>query len=279
VKPEQYPPQEPLSPLGAKYHARVMALGEGVEGIEAPYGDDPYQSLAVFPSARPNGDVLVFFPGGGWTSGYKEWMSFMAPAWNALGVTFVTAGYRLAPQHVFPAALEDCADAVAWVARHIEAHGGDPKRVFVGGQSAGGHHAALLGVTRPWRAARGLQGGVPAGCLPVSGSYRFGPDSGMAVRPRFLGPVEHGRAEFAAAPLRQLDPAACPRFYVSWGEQDFPHLAAQGREFVAALHAAGVPVETDVLPGCDHFDASIACGERDGGWPVRAARWMNHNGA
>lgn len=279
MKPEQYPPQEPLSPLGTKYHARVMALGEGVIGREFSYGTDPYQSVTVFPSAKPNGDVLVFLHGGGWTSGWKEWMSFMAPALTALGVTFVTAGYRLAPQHVFPTGFEDCADAIAWVVGHIGAHGGNPKRLFVGGHSAGGHYAALLGVTGEWRSKRGLPRHVLAGCLPVSGSYRFGPDSGMAVRPRFLGPVEDGRAEIAASPLRQLRPEACPRFLVSWGEKDFPHLAAQSREFVDALRVAGVPVETEVLPGADHFDASIACGLPESGWPARAARWMHHTGA
>lgn len=262
---EDYPPQEPLSPLGATYHARVMALGEGLAGEEARYGDDPYQSLAIFRAPRPGGDVLVFFHGGGWTSGYKEWMAFMAPAFNALGVTFVSAGYRLAPQHVFPAGVEDGADAVAWVMRRL---GG---RVFVGGHSAGGHCAALLGVSAAWRTARGVA--APAGCLPVSGVYRFGPDSGMAQRPRFLGPVEDGRAEVAASPLAQLDPAACTPFLVTWGEKDFVHLAAQARDFAAALQAAGVPVATDVLPGCNHFDASVAAGDREG-WAARAARWM-----
>ena len=273
MKIDRYPPQEPLSPLGQKYQARVMALGEGLQGQEARYGEDPYQSLAVFPAERPGADVLLFFHGGGWTSGYKEWMAFMAPAFNALGVTFVSAGYRLAPQHVFPVGLDDCAEAVAWVSKHL------PGRVFVGGHSAGGHYAALLAVTSAWRAARGLAVDVLAGCLPVSGVYRFGPDSGMAQRPRFLGPVEDGQAEVAASPLAQLvrpeSAAACPPFLVTWGEKDFPHLAVQGRQFTAALQAAGVPVATDVLPGCDHFEASITAGQSEGGWPARAARWMH----
>ena len=48
MKLDHYPPQEPLSPLGAAYQARILALGEGVAGHEAAYGDDPYQTLAVF---------------------------------------------------------------------------------------------------------------------------------------------------------------------------------------------------------------------------------------
>ena len=156
MKIADYPPQEPLSPLGANYQARVLALDTGLDGLEARYGDDPYQSLAIFRPEHASGEVLVFFHGGGWTNGYKEWMVFMAPAFLAQGITFVSAGYRLAPQHRFPTALGDCADALAWVHQHIDEHGGDPARLFVGGHSAGGHYAALLlAVTAGWRAERG----------------------------------------------------------------------------------------------------------------------------
>ena len=274
-----YPPQEPLSPLGASYQARAMALDGGVADVEALYGDDPYQSLAVFKPKQASGEVLVFFHGGGWTNGYKEWMAFMAPALISQGITFVSAGYRLAPQHLFPAALDDCADALAWVHRHIAEHGGHPGKLFVGGHSAGGHYAALLAVTSAWRAARGLPAGVLRGCLPVSGVYRFGPDSGMAVRPRFLGPEDGGRTELAASPLAQLQPAACPPFLITHGSRDFPHLIRQADEMAAALRAARVPVQVEVLADCDHFEASLACGDATRPWVARAADWMRQTAA
>ena len=276
---QRYPAQEPLSPLGAAYAEQVLARGAGLAGVEVDLGGDPYRTLTVFPSAQPSGDVLVFFHGGGWTSGYKEWMFFMAPALNARGVTLVCAGYRLAPQHVFPTGFEDCADAVAWVLRHIGAHGGDPRRVFVGGHSSGAHLAALLAVSAGWRQARGLGARPLAGWLPVSGTYRFGEGSGLSMRPRFLGPVADGRAEVAAAPLAQLDAAACPPALLTWGERDFPHLARQSEEMAAALQAAGVPVQCLVLDGCDHFQASFACGDADGPWVGPAVDWMRQQGA
>ena len=274
----RYPAQEPLSPLGAGYAARVLPLGENVQGIDVDHGADPYQTLTVFPAPQPSGDVLVFFHGGGWTNGYKEWMFFMAPALTALGVTFVSAGYRLAPAHVFPAGLEDCADAVAWVLRHIGKHGGDARRVFVGGHSAGGHHAALLAVAAEWRAARGLPAQPLAGCLPVSGVYRFGAGSGLSVRPRFLGTGPQGVAEAAASPLCRIDAAACPPFLLAHGSRDFPHLMKQAAEFADALRLAKLPVEIEVLEGCDHFEASLAGGDQQGSWATRAASWMRHRG-
>ena len=278
MTPSRYPPQEPLSAIGQAYQDRILALGQGLAGVDVALGADPYQSLTVFRPARPCGEVLVFFHGGGWTSGYKEWMHFMAPAFTDQGIVFVSAGYRLAPTHVFPVGLHDCADAVAWVLKNIAGHGGDPARVFVGGHSAGGHYAALLAVTSEWRAARSLPASALRGCLPVCGVYRFGAGSGMAARPRFLGPADDGRAETAASPLAQLEPAACPPFLMTHGSRDFSHLAAQADQMAAALRAAGIAVQQEVLADCDHFEASVTCGDPARNWVATAATWMRSAG-
>ena len=122
---EDYPPQEALSELGQRYAdscwQRSAGVNAGASVEEHAYVEpgEACQRLLVYPSARPDGRVLLLWHGGGWTSGYKEWMGFMAPPLNAAGVTVVSAGYRLAPQHLFPAGLEDCAAALDWVATHI----------------------------------------------------------------------------------------------------------------------------------------------------------------
>jgi arylformamidase len=274
MKPADYPPQEPLSALGTAYHDRAIARGVGIAGDEFAYGDDPYQQLTVYPAASGAGDVLVFFHGGGWTSGYKEWMAFMAPALQARGVSFVSAGYRLAPGHLFPTGFDDAADAIAWVHRHAAEHGADPARIFVGGHSSGGHYAALLAATADWRRARGLPIDVVRGCLPVSGVYRFDNASGLSLRPRFLGPPGEIDTATAASPLLRLGAATCAPFLLAWGERDFPHLVMQGRQMHDTLRAAGIAAEAFVFAGCDHFEASLACGEPESGWPHRAAAWM-----
>ena len=80
---EDYPPQEPLSEAAIAYQREVMARGSTVNGgDEIQTGPDPYQSLVMFRSGRPNGTTLAFIHGGGWTNGYKEWMTFMAPAFT-----------------------------------------------------------------------------------------------------------------------------------------------------------------------------------------------------
>jgi len=272
VTPEEYPPQEPFTAIGARYHDEALRRSAVVQGTELSYSDDPYCSLTVVPAREPNGDVLVALHGGGWTNGYKEWMLFMAPALNALGVTFVSAGYRLAPQHVFPVQRDDVCDAIAAVHRVIGSYGGNPDRIFVGGHSAGGHLAALVALSTGWTAQRDLPDNVVRGALPISGTYLFGPDSGLSMRPRFLGPVEN-QAEPAASPLHLVRPSA-PPFFVSYGSDDFPHLRRQAADFIAAMRAQGNDVTEYELANSDHLGASYASGDPESGWPAKAANWM-----
>ena len=130
---EDYPPQEPFGDLAKSAHAILTERAAGVDAKDFNYGADPYQSVAVCPAEQPNGDVVLMIHGGGWVNGYKEWMNFMAPALNAADITFVSIGYRLAPQHMFPTAVEDCMDGLAWTHQSIAEHGGDPSRLFLGG--------------------------------------------------------------------------------------------------------------------------------------------------
>jgi len=275
MRPEDYPAQEPLSDFARPYHEEVMRRADGLDGIEARYGDDPYQSVLLYPAAEPVGDVLVFIHGGGWTNGWKEWMSFMAPAMNARGVTFATVGYRLAPMHLFPSGYHDCLDAVAWIAGHAAHHGGDPARIFVGGHSAGGHYASLMAVRRDWQAERGLKADVIRGCLPISGVYDYGPQSGLTMRPRFLGPENSGN-EGPASPLLQID-GAPPPFLIAYGDEDFPHLITQAQTMADALERAGGDVERLALPEASHLGASLAAGDPDGVWATTAPGWMRRH--
>ena len=273
MKIEDYAPQEPLTEQGAGYKAVTLYLSSRVPaGEEFAYGDDPCQRLIVHPAAKPNGTVLAFTFGGGWTNGYKEMMSFMAPSLNAAGVTFVTFGYRLAPQHLFPVGWMDAARTLQWLHANVARWGGDPKRLFVGGHSAGAHYAALLATRRDWQAGLGLPADVVRGALPISGIYWFGEGSGLSMRPRFLGPAEAGN-DVAASPGMHLAPPP-PPMLLAHGSEDFPHLCAQAERFERELRGAGGDVERVVLPGRNHFTACYAAGEADGPWAARAIAWM-----
>ena len=274
MKLADYPPQEPLSEAGQIYGAECWRRSAPVAFDEFPFGGDPYQRLLVAQAARPDGRVLLFWHGGGWTSGYKEWMAFMAPAFNDAGVTFVSAGYRLAPQNVFPAAIDDCVRASEWVLRNVALHGGDPRQLFIGGHSAGGHYAALLAVDASWLARLGTPHEVMCGCLTISGVYAFGAGAGLAMRPRFLG--DDPDNDVRASPLAHLH-AAPPPFLVAYGTNDFPHLVAQGVKFASVLREIGADIDECPLAGRTHFTASYAGGEPDGPWGPRALAFMDRH--
>jgi acetyl esterase/lipase len=273
MKITDYPPQEPFNANAAIYHDEVMRRGMNAgPSVESRYGDSAYQSVAVFPAAVPDGRVLLVVHGGGWTNGYKEWMSFMAPAFVAAGVTFVTVGYRLAPAQVFPAGYDDVADGVVHILRRVAVHGGDPSKLYVGGHSAGAHYAALLATRADWWKSRGLSRNPIKGCLPVSGVFRFGEGSGMSMRPRFLGPENVGN-EHKASPVEDIEQST--PFLIAHGDRDFPHLIVQAEEMEKRLAGLRIPVRRIVLEDADHFIASYRAGEPRGVWVEAALDFMN----
>lgn len=269
---QDYPPQEPPTETLLFLHGRLMALAEGIAGDEHRYGDDPSQSLIVYPAAEPGSPVLVFMHGGGWTNGYKEEMAFLAPALNAAGFTLVSNSYRLAPRYVFPATADDAADALALIWRLGEHYGYDRDAIFIGGHSAGGHLASLLSVTSDWQERRGLPADIIKGCLPISGTYDFTPGCGLSMRPRFLGP-EGLFSEVKASPIFRLGDSA-PPFLIAYGTKDFPHLVVQSEKFAMVLRARGLPADTVAVPDATHGTVLLMAAEADKPWLPAATRWM-----
>lgn len=117
------------------------------------------------PAGRHDFPTLVWFHGGGLTEGHRS----LPPALLDRGVAVVAPGYRLSPAVQAPAYLEDAAAAVAWTFQQVEAWGGSRKRIFLGGHSAGGYLALMLGLDRRWLAAHGIDANQLAGLVPFSG--------------------------------------------------------------------------------------------------------------
>jgi acetyl esterase len=130
-------------------NAMLEALGNGEavhktedRKIPSPDGDIPVRIYT--PSVKPNG-ILVYFHGGGWVVGDLDSHDYVCRALtNAAGCTVVAVHYRLAPEHKFPDAPEDCYAATNWVSKNAAALGSDANHIAVGGDSAGGNLAAAV---------------------------------------------------------------------------------------------------------------------------------------
>ncbi len=209
--------------------------------------------------ARPHG-VLVYFHGGGWVVGNLETHDGVCRALCARTPCVVVAvDYRLAPEHRFPAALDDAWAATAWVAEHAASIGGDPSRIAVGGDSAGGTLAA--GVAARAR-DRGLALALQLLVYPVLDfdferqSYREnGTGYGLteaAMRwfwSQYMGP-EGDPTNPEASPLRVGDLAGLAPAFVLTAEYDPLH--DEGEAYAARLRGAGVPVTHICLEGLIH---------------------------
>jgi acetyl esterase/lipase len=273
---EQLPPPEvdDLARARARTLELVASINAGVDtsGIvitdhRAPGpGDAPDVLVRVYapdgtqPSAgRP---ALLDIHGGGFTSGSIEMEhGFCASVVRRLGIVAATVEYRLAPEHPFPAGVEDCYAALCWLHDAADELGVDRDRIGVGGQSAGGGLAAGTALLARDR-------GGPGVCFQFLGipeldhrletaSMRAFTDTPLWSRPqailsweRYLGPNHTGDVSSYASPSIAPDLAGLPPAYVT--AMEFDPLRDEGIVYALRLMEAGVQVELHSFPGTFH---------------------------
>jgi acetyl esterase len=215
---------------------------------------------------RPEGPArqacLVYLHGGGWVLGDLDSHDGIAAELAATaGLTVVAVDYRLAPEHPYPAALEDCARVLDALAMRPEAYEIDPARLGVGGDSAGGNLAAALCLRARDRGGPALRaqiliypglglGMTEEGCQPGAADAPLLSNDEIAYYARaYLGPSGKTGDPYAA-PLLAEDFSGLPPAYVQAVEYD--PLRDDAEAYAARLSAAGVPAELEVAPGMVH---------------------------
>ena len=118
-----------------------------------------------YDKSKKNSPVVVWYHGGGLTSGQKEIPGLL----KKQGFVVVGVNYRLLPKVKIDECLDDCAAALAWVFQNISQYGGDAKKIFVSGHSAGGYITTMLGVDKTWLSRYGVDANNIAGLIPFSG--------------------------------------------------------------------------------------------------------------
>lgn len=217
------------------------------------YGEADIQKLDIFPAAKSNAPVLIDIHGGGWTAGSKNARSFPAEAIVPRGVMWVPIDYGLAPAYRLDAIVDHVRAAVAWVYKNIARHGGDPNRIYVSGNSAGGHLAGTF-LIPGWQAKYGVPEDVVKGVCAMSGVFDM-----EAVRLAAEGPNDALKMDEAEArrhsPIFHVPKKSCP-LIVSYGAPELPEFKRQGADFAKAWKAAGLQVTEIVVPGAHHFAMS-----------------------
>lgn len=209
---------------------------------------------------------VINFHGGGWVQGNPEqsvWLSSGVAARNR--VVVVTPSYRLAPEHPFPAGVDDARDAMAWVVEHADELGINPERIAVMGDSAGGNLAAVVSLLARDAGGPAIRAQVliypgvemydrwPSEDLHADAPVLTSANMRAFVR-LYLGD-QHGTEDPRASPVRAASHADLPKAFILTAELD--PLRDNGAHYRDALVEAGVPVRYVEYEGAIHGFMSL----------------------
>lgn len=247
--------------LAATVHAQNIKRGIRYAGV-----DDEKRTLDVYAPARAKDLPVVFWiHGGGWQAGDKTDVKLKPQAFMDKGFVFVSTNYRLLPAVDMGTIVRDVAKSFRWVQDHIAEFGGDPKRVLVGGHSAGAQLAALICTDERYLKAEGVSFDVLKGCVPVDGDTYDVPAIIEVAETRWrvhhMPPNKFGhREKFGNDPAKHRDFSAVNHVAQSKGIPPFlilhvaghPDTSAQAFRLGAVLKEAGISVRVFGAKDSEH---------------------------
>jgi len=233
--------------------------------IPGPAGDLPVRVFT--PEGQGPFPAIVFFHGGGWVLGDLDTHDSMCRMLCAgARCVVVSVGYRLAPEHPFPAATDDALAATRWVGEHAAEIGGDPARIAVAGDSAGGNLSAVTALRIRDEGGPKLGGqlliypglGHPASPTPSyienAEGYGMTREAASWFYEQYL-PGGSQASHPHAVPLYAADLGGLPPALIVTAEYDV--LRDEGELYVERLRAAGVPARLSCYDGMNHRFAEM----------------------
>lgn len=245
----------------ALFSANCLAAGQSIErDIPYTHSSDEYAAQRCkldvkYDKGQTEKRVLVWFHGGGITSGNKHF-----PKNVSNDFVIVAANYRLSPKSDAKNAIDDAADAIAWTFKNIEKFGGDPKKIFISGHSAGAYLCGMVAFNPRYLKERGIKNTDIAGTILVSGQttthFRVRADSGdktSSLKPKI--------DEFAI--LGNLDNPIPPLCIVLGDRKiEFPERVEENLLLAAAVKKLKLTdtIELYELQGLDHVQVANPAG-------------------
>ena len=226
-----------------------MARAARSAKLDIAYGPGATDTVDIFTPERTGPHpVLVYFHGGYWRARSKNERAFIAPHFTAAGVMMVSVEYALCPTVTMDELIAQCRRAVVWAHRHIAEHGGDPNRIYIAGESAGGHITAMLAAT-DWAAEKVSPAPVIRGGLAISGIYELEP-----IRLSYLQPDVRLTPEQVErnSPIRHVRKSPT-QMILAVGLAESAEFQRQMDAYSAAFAEAGIRHDLVRCGGRNHF--------------------------
>ena len=220
---------------------------------DVQYGNDEPQKLDIFPAAVDRAPILVDIHGGGWRSGSRNIRSFPASSVTKAGVMWVPIDYGLAPNYSIHQMVDHVRSAIVWLYHNVSKYGGDPSKLYVSGNSAGGHLTGCI-LMPDWHKNFGVPSDIIKGACAISGVY----DLQALVHAEYGYNDELGMDIETAqkfSPLFNLPAKGCP-LIVSYGAPEPNEFRRQSRVYYEAWKDGGFPATEIVVNGAHHFAMS-----------------------
>ncbi len=231
-----------LPEVGA-FHENVEIRPTLRADVAAPKGAGPFP-------------VVVYLHGGGWVAGSAKSHQKLGMQFAEAGYLCINVDYRLAPEHPFPAGLDDCVFAIKWAAENAKRWNGDANRLAVGGDSAGGNLAAASLTSL---AAENYAGPKPRAALLIYGVYdtaatlaRGGNDASleMMLKAYAAGGYPALLEDPRLSPLKAIRPGTLPPSFVICGTADT--LLPESKNIAEAFKRADIRHEAHLLEEMPH---------------------------
>ena len=266
--------------------ARELDSARAADGVasnmnvqrDVPYGPHRLHRYNVFSptdsrSNARNAPVLVCWHGGGWTNGYRDYVTFMAPHVVAMGCVLVAPSYRLVGEARLPAAFDDSVLMLTHVVKHVAQWGGAPDRLILSGHSAGAHLAALVALRTADCQRAGVPDGAVRACMPVSGImdlHHPAPLPGSLEERVYTLVLEDALQDAVMSPICWTAGNRVP-FDLSCGEHDGERVRRSNRRMAVLLKCQPAPVSLHIAPGQDHFQTHTCLRDASDPWYQRLA--------
>ncbi|MEW5422773.1 alpha/beta hydrolase [Amorphus sp. 3PC139-8] len=235
-----------------RYREGSVAARSIATALDVVYDDDSGQTIDIFGGGEEPRPVFVFIHGGYWRALSKHESAFMAPTLARHGIATVAVDYRLAPEVDLAEIVREVRAAIAYLHREGRRFGLDPKRIYVGGSSAGGHLTGSV-ISGGWHEAFGVPEDVVKGALPVSGLFHLGPIAKSFVS-EWLTLTDADVA--ALSPALNLPKAGCP-IVAAYASGEPAGFGRQSQGYHELWQQAGFGSTLMEIPDRHHFDVVL----------------------